>query len=89
VPNVHCFATRFLHRVSKRSIVQSSLYHRTFLDKRWLFFFYGLEKEAWKKATLIAPSSFLAPALTDKTVLTIPASLDLKMKNKQKFNLQE
>jgi hypothetical protein len=25
----------------------------------------------------------------DKTVLTIPACLDLKMKNKQKFNLQE
>jgi hypothetical protein len=25
----------------------------------------------------------------DKTVLTIPACLDLKMKNKQKFNLQQ
>jgi hypothetical protein len=25
----------------------------------------------------------------DKTVLTIPACLDLKMKNKQKFNLQK
>jgi hypothetical protein len=52
-------------------------------------FFYRLEKEAWKKATLIAPSSFLAPALTDKTVLTIPACLDLKIKKKQKFNLEE